>query len=143
MNTTGKQHKVFKGAGRLAPLAALALALPLLTFEGKAQTRLTSESKTIEGRVRSLTAAPMGEVDGAVLEDGTVIHWPPHLADRFTAVVAKGERVRVVGRMETGPAGDTHLGAETATNIRTNASAENDDVPPHRAQGPGRPPGPP
>jgi hypothetical protein len=72
----------------------------------------------------------MGEVDGAVLEDGTVVHWPPHLADRFTAVVARGDRVRLNGWMETGPAGDTHLEDQRAINLRTSASAENDFGPP-------------
>jgi hypothetical protein len=75
-------------------------------------------------------------VDGAVLDDGTIIHWPPHLADRFTAIVNSGERVKVTGWMETGPAGDTHLEVRTLTNLRTDATASNDvDGPP---AGPGR-----
>ena len=73
-----------------------------------------------------MTSAPMGEIDGAVLDDGTVIHWPPHLADRFSAIIARGDRVKVSGWMETGPAGDTHFEVLTATNLRTNASASND-----------------
>jgi len=80
----------------------------------------------------------MGEVDGATLDDGTVIHWPPHLADRFTAVIAKGDSIRVAGRMETGPAGDTHLEAQTVTNLRTNASASSDLVVLAPLPGPGR-----
>jgi hypothetical protein len=68
----------------------------------------------------------MGEIDGAVLDDGTVIHWPPHLADRFSAIVSRGDRIKAVGRMETGPAGDTHLEVQSVTNLRTNASASND-----------------
>jgi hypothetical protein len=96
------------------------------------------EVKTAQGRVQSFTTAPMGEVDGATLDDGTVIHWPPHLADRFTAVIAKGDRIRVAGRMETGPAGDTHLEVQTATNIRTNASASSDLAVQAPLPGPGR-----
>jgi hypothetical protein len=72
----------------------------------------------------------MGEVDGAVLDDGTVIHWPPHLAARFTPIVARGERVKASGWMETGPAGDAHLEVQMVTNVRTNASASNDAFPP-------------
>jgi hypothetical protein len=79
----------------------------------------------------------MGEIDGAVLDDGTVIHWPPHLADRFSAVVTRGDRIRAVGRMETGPAGDSHFEVLTATNLRTNASASN-DVPGPPSRSPGR-----
>ena len=76
-----------------------------------------------------MTTAPMGEMDGAVLDDGTVIHWPPHLADRFASVAIRGDQVKVSGWMETGPAGDTHLEVQTATNLRTNASASNDSGP--------------
>jgi hypothetical protein len=89
-----------------------------------------AEAKTVEGKVRSLTTAPRGEIDGAVLEDGTVIHWPPHLEDRFGDLAARGERIRVTGRMETGPEGDTHLEVESLTNLRTKATRENDDGPP-------------
>jgi hypothetical protein len=130
----------------LASLVAIALALPFVASQGKAQAPRFGEAKTAQGRVQSLTTAPMGEVDGAVLDDGTVIHWPPHLADRFTAVASKGDRIRVAGRMETGPAGDTHLEVQTATNLRTNTSAENDFGPPPPPPGSGRrlaPPPPP
>ena len=76
----------------------------------------------MQGTVQRLTTAPMGEIDGAILDDGTVIHWPPHLADRFSAVIARGDRVQLSGWMETGPAGDTHFELQSATNLRTNAS---------------------
>src|SRR5207253_2243608 len=112
------------------PLVAIGLALPFVTSEGKAQAPRFGEAKTAQGRVQSLTTAPMGEVDGATLDDGTVIHWPPHLADRFTAVITRGDRVKASGWMETGPAGDTHLEVRTATNLRTNATASNDVVGP-------------
>jgi len=97
--------------------------------------------QTVRGTVQRLTTAPMGETDGAVLEDGTVLHWPPHLQDRFTDVLARGDRVRASGRMETGPAGDTHLEVQDVTNLRTKASAQNDagPPPPPAAAAPGRP----
>ena len=72
---------------RLAPLVAIALAMPFAFSEGKAQAPASGDATTSQGTVRSLTTAPMGEIDGAVLADGTVIHWPPHLADRFSAIV--------------------------------------------------------
>jgi hypothetical protein len=65
-----------------AAIAALALALPFALSEGKAQAPGSGETRTAQGTVKSLTTAPMGEIDGAVLDDGTVIHWPPHLAER-------------------------------------------------------------
>src|SRR5438270_12013912 len=107
------------------PVALAAGPLLFATGEGKTQPE-DRDAKTVQGRVRSFTTAPMGEVDGATLDDGTVIHWPPHLADRFTVLVARGDRVKVTGWMETGPAGDTHLEVRTVTNLRTDATASND-----------------
>jgi len=126
---------------RLAPLVAIALAMPFAFSEGKAQAPGSGDATTSQGTVRSLTTAPMGEIDGAVLDDGTVIHWPPHLADRCSAIVTRGDRIQAVGRMETGPAGDTHLEVQTVTNLRTNDSREYDALPP--GPGPRRRPLPP
>lgn len=137
MNASGRTPRGLTWwSSSLAALAALALALTFAFSEGKAQPPGLAEARTAQGKVQSLTSAPMGEIDGAVLDDGTVIHWPPHLADRFSAVVTRGDRIRAVGRMETGPAGDTHLEVQTVTNLRTNASASNDvPGPPSRSQG--------
>jgi hypothetical protein len=143
MNTSGTTHKGLTQASRFAPLAVITLALTLVASEGKAQEPRPGAAKTAQGRVESFTTALMGEVDGATLDDGTVVHWPPHLADRFTAILAKGDRIRVAGMMETGPAGDSHFEVQTVTNLRTNASAENDFSPPPPPRGPGRRPGPP
>ena len=88
-----------------------------------------SELQTAQGTVTEFTSAPKGEVDGLILADGTWVHWPPHMADRFTAVVAKGDRDRAVGYMDTGPKGDTKLEISTLTNLRTNRSADNPDQP--------------
>jgi hypothetical protein len=128
-------------SSRFAPLVAIALAMPFAFSEGKAQAPGSGDATTSQGAVRSLTTAPMGEIDGAVLDDGTVIHWPPHLADRFSAIVTRGDRIQAVGRMETGPAGDSHLEVQKLTNLRTNDSRENDALPP--GPGPRRRPLPP
>ncbi len=131
MKTSGRSLRwMTRWPSGLAPLGALALALPFALSEAKAQALGFGETRTAQGTVQRLTAAPMGEIDGAVLDDGTVIHWPPHLADRFSAIVARGDRIRAIGRMETGPAGDTHLEVQTVTNLRTNDLRENDAPPP-------------
>ena len=48
--------------------------------------------QTVEGEVERLTTAPKGETDGAVLADGTMLHWPPHMGDRFAAVAEEEVR---------------------------------------------------
>ena len=100
---------------------------------GRSGDRKTS---TIRGVVRSLTTAPKGEIDGAMLDDGTALHWPPHLESTFRSVVAVGDRVEAVGETETAPRGEVHFEVQRVTNISTHATAGNDDRPgtPPRAQ---------
>jgi hypothetical protein len=81
----------------------------------------------VRGRIENFTTAPRGEVDGAVLDDGTWLHWPPHMQTRFADILKEGDRVHATGRTETGPAGDTHFEIQSVTNLRTNATAENPD----------------
>jgi hypothetical protein len=90
--------------------------------------RRTAEMKTVRGKVERMTTAPKGEIDGAVLDDGTVLHWPPHLEERFSDVVAKGDRIEATGFDETTPKGDEHFEVASVTNLRTDASADNDNL---------------
>jgi hypothetical protein len=137
MNTRKSIKKWRRIARRAAAFAAIPLALSWASRESGAQPPRAGESTSTTGVVRSFTTAPMGEVDGAVLEDGTVIHWPPHLADRFTAATVSGDRIKAVGWMETDPEGKTHLEIWTLTNLRTDVSVENDAGPPPPPPGPG------
>lgn len=90
--------------------------------------RPAEEWKTVRGEVERLTTAPKGEIDGAVLEDGTLLHWPPHLERRFADVVTRGDRVEASGFEETTRKGDEHFEVASVTNLRTDASADNDDL---------------
>lgn len=119
---------------------AAALAAGLSFHDLKAQDR--KNSRTARGTVERLTSASKGEIDGAVLNDGTWIHWPPHLEDRFSAVVRKGDRIEAVGRMEMGKKGDMRFEVRTLTNLDTDATAENDGPRGKRKKGRGGPPEP-
>jgi hypothetical protein len=88
-----------------------------------------ADFQTVNGTVREYTTAARGEVDGLILADGTVLHWPPPMQDRFTAIAAKGDRIRATGFRETGPAGDTKLEVSTLTNLTTNKTGDNPDRP--------------
>lgn len=129
MNVSGRTRKGLARLGGFASPAAAVLLLFVVGVEVKAQ-RAPADLQTVEGAVRDVTTAPRGEVDGVVLDDGTVVHWPPHLEDRFRSLAARGERIRVMGRRERGPEGDVHLEVETLTNLRSKVSAENDGPPP-------------
>jgi hypothetical protein len=120
----------------LVPLAAAGFLLLGVLAESRAQPPSPSVATTARGKIDRFTTAPMGEVDGAVLDDGTWLHWPPHMQDRFANILKEGDRVRATGRTETGPAGDTHFEIQSVTNLRSNDTAEN----PEFANGPPPPP---
>jgi hypothetical protein len=104
--------------------AAGVLALLLLAGTGYAQR---DDEETIKGKVKAYTEAPKGEPDGVELDDGTVVHWPPHLGERFAAVATKGDRIEVTGRRETLKKGEKVFEARSVTNLRTRVSFTNDD----------------
>lgn len=125
MNLFGTIRNRMKSYGRAvygAVAVLLVSGLGLCMAQGPA-----AETRTVEGRVKSLTTAPKGEIDGAVLDDGNVLHWPPHLELQFTAIVLEGGRVKATGRTETGPEGDVHFEVETVTNMVTERSVTNAD----------------
>ncbi len=97
--------------------------------------------KTVMGRVKRMTEAPKGEIDGAEFADGTVIHWPPHLSKKFAAVARKGDAVEATGRWEQTPDGDKVLEVRTLTNLKTDETArtEPDAPPPPKAKDAPRP----
>ena len=116
---TSVMAKHWKRGLTVGGVAILPLVLFLALLEVRAQPPNEGGLKTVQGKVESFTTAPLGEVDGAVLDDGTVVHWPPHLGDRIANMIGKGDRIRATGWMETGPAGDTHLEIQSLTNLRT------------------------
>jgi hypothetical protein len=84
-----------------------------------------AEFLTVRGTVKDFTTAAKGEKDGVMLTDGTWVHWPPYLEDRFSNIIAKGDKVKVIGWMETGPKGETKLEVSSLTNLNTNKTVEN------------------
>jgi hypothetical protein len=145
MSMSGRILKKRTFPVRLVPLVAGCLLLLLAAVQSKAQAPIARDTRTVRGKVERFTTAPKGEIDGAILDDGTTLHWPPHVQGRFTAILKEGDRVRAAGRTETGPAGDTHFEVQNVTNLRTDAEAENPDFangppppPPGRGVAPGR-----
>lgn len=60
---------------------------------------------TIRGRLRQLLHGPRGDVDGALLEDGTVLKLPPPEALRFNHVLAPGRSIEAEGIRMVTPVG--------------------------------------
>jgi len=119
----GIAHGALLAMGSLAALPVIAPA------ELLAQTRNEVDSKVIIGSIARFTLAPNDQIDGAVLDNGTVIHWPPHMERKITACVSKGDRIRVAGRMGAGPAGDSRFEAQHITNLNTTIGHEIVDNP--------------
>lgn len=101
-----------------APTAPGAVPAPIGAPRGPALEGRALQS--VSGSVRSVTKAPAGEADGFVLDNATLIHYPPHLASQVAGVVTPGSRVRVDGRTMTRPEGDRVLEASRITNLGNN-----------------------
>ena len=116
-------------------LAALGASLAVLL--GAGLTARAQAQERVRGTVERLTTAPKGEIDGAILDDGTTLHWPPHLEGEFRRAIVVGDEVEATGRQETGKSGEKRFEVVRLTNLETNASAANDDRrPPKPPKGP-------
>lgn len=137
-HATSKRWLVALGAFLVASAALAALHGNAEAAKGKGKDKGPKGAKgfdpsvpfrTVQGTVSDFTTAPKGEVDGANLSDGTWIHWPPHMADRFTDVVRKGDRVKVTGQDQPDRRRDTKLEVSVLTNLRTGRVCRNEDLP--------------
>ena len=67
----------------------------------------TAERQAVSGRIRMMLHGPLGDINGVLLEDGTVLRVPPPEVSRFNALFAPGqaiaargiERVNVAGKV--------------------------------------------
>jgi hypothetical protein len=72
---------------RSRPLVACCLLLVFACDESKAQPPGAGDSNSVRGKIERFTTAPLGETDGAVLDDGTWLHWPPHMPGLYCGVL--------------------------------------------------------
>jgi len=94
---------------------------------------------TVSGVVRSFNYGP-GGLDGLVLDQGTVIHFPLEYSSQVSAAAPVGSAVAASGWSHIGPAGDTLFDADTITNQRSRASIAMAAGPPPPPPGPPPPP---
>jgi len=71
-----------------------------------------------QGRVERLLRGPAGDVNGAILDDGTILHMPPHIAYQFASLLVPGKTVAAQGWGLSTPHGRVvdvqSIGASTA-----------------------------
>lgn len=89
----------------------------------------------VQGGVRMMLHGPRGDVNGALLNDGTILHLPPPEADRFASLLQPGQTVVAEGSELTTTLGRV-LDARQIGPTREQLSFI--EAPP----GPGRPPPP-
>lgn len=85
---------------------------------------------SVNGVVRGFTTAPTGQIDGFILDNGTKVHYPPHLGAQITTMMNTGTPVQVQGSMVTTPTGEQQLEAQTITNTAANKSFDVGAAPP-------------
>ncbi len=115
------------------------------------------ETLSATGRIKAQLHGPRGDLNGALLEDGTILRLPPPEAQRLASILAAGSPVTVQGNGFEGPLGRviearsigpdaTHL-AQVATPPRPHGHRPpppgGPDAPPPPPGGPDAPPPPP
>jgi hypothetical protein len=59
----------------------------------------------VNGIVRRVLTGGRGETNGVILDDGTVVRFPPHVGEGFATLVVPGARLVAQGYGSSGPAG--------------------------------------
>jgi hypothetical protein len=67
--------------------------------------RGASQAMSLQGRVQMSLHGPRGELNGAMLEDGTILRLPPPEAERLAALLMPGQTIVVEGDGLTTPMG--------------------------------------
>ena len=87
------------------------------------------DATTITGAVRSFNYGPAGEVNGLIMDRGTVVYFPPEQAAQITQLAQVGTRIRVRGSLRQGSGGNALIAAESITDRRTGNSISVADQP--------------
>ncbi|AMV31525.1 hypothetical protein VN12_05360 [Pirellula sp. SH-Sr6A] len=69
-------------------------------------------SMSVEGKVTALARNPHGDIDGLMLQEGTIVKFPPHQSSDLQELVQVGDEVEIEGRRHVTPHGEVHLHAD-------------------------------
>ncbi len=86
----------FKHALLAATLAA-GLGTAATAHAQQPATYDATQLPAIKGKVAQYSLTPRGDVDGLILDDGTEVHFPPHLSTQLVYAVKPGDTVTVHG----------------------------------------------
>jgi hypothetical protein len=84
---------------RLPVLWVAALSfIPIAQADNEAGLlRVQAYGPAAQGKVSRLLVNPFGEVDGLLLDTGTLVTFPPHMGEQLAAAVKPGDQVEVKG----------------------------------------------
>jgi hypothetical protein len=103
---------------------AVAVSLCLVTIACAAQTPpvpgpapLAAQRQSVlaTGTLSRFVINPEGDVDGLLLADGSLVHFPPHMSSQLVSVVHQWDTVRIAGFRD----GAGNVTAQQITNERT------------------------
>ncbi|CAB3803792.1 hypothetical protein LMG28688_05841 [Paraburkholderia caffeinitolerans] len=83
-------------------------------------------SPVAQGTVSRFVINPEGDVDGFILGDGSLVHFPPHLGTQLVAAVQPGDAVQVAGFRD----GSGDVKAQQIVNQRTGQQLVDQPPPP-------------
>ena len=89
---TRRQRAMLLGATLLAAGGAAAAGA-----QGLGNTYDPAQMPSFKGKVTQYDLNPRGDVDGLILDDGSEVHFPPHLGTEVVAAVRPGETVTIHG----------------------------------------------
>lgn len=73
------------------------------------------QSAVATGTVSRFVINPEGDVDGFLLADGSLVHFPPHMGSQLVSVIHQGDAVRIAGFRD----GAGNITAQQIANERT------------------------
>lgn len=85
-------------------------------------------SSMVSAQITGYTTNARGLMDGIVLDDGTQVHFRPHVGTAVLPLLVRGDRVRVIG-WDADRAGRRVVEAKTITNVRTGMTVDVASIP--------------
>jgi hypothetical protein len=98
-----------------APVGNIPNVAPQAAPPAPAPFMAQQQSLVASGTISRFVINPEGDVDGFILADGALVHFPPHMSSQLVALVRRGDAVRIIGLRD----GAGNVSAQQITNERT------------------------
>jgi hypothetical protein len=94
----------------------------LILLGGLGMIRWVRKAPSVAGIVQQYLLTPHGEVDGLLLQDGTLVRLPPHVGNALVGIAKPGDEVAVVGFLDPRTPHGRAIKALSITNEKTGQS---------------------